>query len=81
MRNQVAANQHDIIDVTAADLGIAPETVGQAGALSFVTDTMQVVQKKQAVTVTGTVDEMANKLAGLVEGQLKALQQGGGEHV
>ena len=42
---------------------------------------MQVVQKKQAVTVTGTVDEMANKLAGLVEGQLKALQQGGGEHV
>lgn len=81
LRNQVAANQHEIVEVTAADLGIDAAAVGQNGALSIVTDTMQVVQKKQAVTVTGTVDEMANKLAGLVEGQLKALQQGGGEHV
>lgn len=80
LRNQVAANQHEIIDVTAADLGIDPQSVGQAGALSVVTDTMQVVQKKQAVAITGTVDEMAKKLAGLVEGQLRGLKQGGGEH-
>ena len=81
LRHQVAANQHPIVEVTAADLGIDPATVGQAGALSVVTDTMQVVQKKQAVTLTGTVDDMAKKLADRVDGQLKALQQGGGEHV
>ena len=81
LRHQVAANQHPIVEVTAADLGIDPATVGQAGALSVVTDTMQVVQKKQAVTLTGTVDDMAKKLADRVDGHLKALQQGGGEHV
>ena len=81
LRHQVAANQHPIVEVTAADLGVDPATVGQAGALSVVTDTMQVVQKKQAVTLTGTVDDMAKKLADRVDGQLKALQQGGGEHV
>jgi electron transfer flavoprotein beta subunit len=78
LRHQVAANQRDYDKVNAADLGLDPDTLGQAGAKSIVTDTVPVTAEKQGVELTGTVDDMAAEFKALVAKAKK--QIGGGEH-
>lgn len=78
LRHQVAANQREFDTVSAADLGLDPDTLGQAGAKSIVTDTVNVTAQKQGLEFIGSVDEKARDFADTVDEIQQAI--GGGKH-